>query len=101
MNKLVQWKFRAFLGVLFYGIWLTSPALANTNNESHNINAASAKFLSYRALFQDRSISGTIKDEQGGALPGASVLIKGTTIGTSTNAEGKFNLSVPTSAAIL
>ncbi len=101
MSKQVQWKFRACLGVLFYGIWLTNPALAKTHNESHSINAASTKFLSYGALFQDRAISGTIKDEQGGALPGASVLIKGTTIGTSTNAEGKFSLSVPTSAAIL
>src|SRR5688572_18401 len=101
MSKQVQWKFRACLGVLFYGIWLTNPALAKTHNESHDINAASAKLLSYGALFQDRTISGTIKDEQGGVLPGASVLIKGTTIGTSTNAEGKFSLSVPTSAAIL
>ena len=101
MSKQVQRKFRACLGVLFCGIWLTNPALANTHNESHNINAASAKFLSYGALIQDRVISGTIKDEQGGGLPGASVLIKGTTIGTSTNAEGKFSLSAPTSAAIL
>ena len=101
MSKQVRRKFRAFLGVLFCGIWLTNPALANTHNESHNINAASAKFLSYGALIQDRVISGTIKDEQGNGLPGASVLIKGTTIGTSTNAEGKFSLSVPTSAAIL
>ena len=101
MSKLLQWKFRACLGVLFYGIWLTNPALAKTHNESHSSNAASAKFLSYGGLFQDRVISGTIKDEQGGVLPGASVLIKGTTIGTSTNAEGKFSLSVPTSAAIL
>ena len=101
MSKQVRRKFRAFLGVLFCGIWLTNPALANTHNESHNINAASAKFLSYGALIQDRVISGTIKDEQGDGLPGASVLIKGTTIGTSTNAEGKFSLSVPTSAAIL
>src|SRR5687768_5369518 len=101
MNKQVQGKFRAFLVVLFCGIWLANPALANTHNKSHNISAASAKFLSYGALFQDRAISGTIKDEEGNVLPGASVLIKGTTIGTSTNSEGKFSLSVPTSTAIL
>ena len=52
MSKQVQRKFRACLGVLFYGIWLTNPTLAKTHNESHNIHAAAAKFLSYGALFR-------------------------------------------------
>ncbi len=35
-------------------------------------------------------ISGTVRDETGAPLPGATVLIKGTTKGTTTDSEGKF-----------
>jgi len=34
-------------------------------------------------------------------IPGASVVVKGTTIGTVTNLDGKFNLPVPASAQTL
>ena len=37
-------------------------------------------------------IAGTVKDAQGNPLPGVSVIIKGSTKGTSTNAEGKFTI---------
>lgn len=43
---------------------------------------------------QDRVLSGTINDENGQPLPGASVLLKGTTRGTNTNAEGGFTINV-------
>lgn len=41
---------------------------------------------------QSRSVSGTVIDETSMPLPGVSVLIKGTTRGTATNADGQFNL---------
>ncbi len=44
---------------------------------------------------QDRSISGTVSDEKGEGLPGATVLIKGTTSGVSTDVNGAFTLRVP------
>ena len=34
-------------------------------------------------------------DEDGHPLEGVSVLIKGTTMGTNTNAAGEFNIDVP------
>ena len=101
MTKPLQMKFKAFVGVLFCSVWLANPVLANTHGESHNINAASAKFSRYSALVQDRVLSGTVRDQLGDVLPGASVLIKGTTVGTTTNGEGKFTLSVPGSGTVL
>src|SRR5687768_11254827 len=47
------------------------------------------------ATAQTRSISGKINDENGVALPGVNVLIKGTTLGTTSNVEGIYNLTVP------
>ena len=46
-------------------------------------------------------ITGTIKDAKGGALPGASVRVKGTGIGTSTDINGKFTLNAPENAVLV
>jgi len=46
-------------------------------------------------------ISGTIKDAKGIPLPGASVRVKGTGIGTSTDVNGKFNLNAPENAVLV
>ncbi len=46
-------------------------------------------------------INGTVKDERGNTLPGVSVLVKGTTIGAVTDANGKYSFTVPESAKIL
>ena len=39
------------------------------------------------------TVSGVVKDENGDPIPGASVILKGSTIGTITDIEGKFTLS--------
>ncbi len=43
---------------------------------------------------QNRVVSGTVSGEDGSALPGVSVLLKGTTKGTTTMADGKYSLDV-------
>ncbi|WP_217988285.1 SusC/RagA family TonB-linked outer membrane protein [Aliifodinibius salipaludis] len=44
---------------------------------------------------QDMEVSGTVFDGQTeGTLPGVNISVKGTTRGTTTNAEGKYQLSV-------
>ncbi len=45
-------------------------------------------------------LAGTVVDENGEPLPGASVVIKGSTVGTVCDIDGKFNLDVPENAAI-
>ena len=48
-----------------------------------------------------RIVSGVVKDEQGEAVIGASVLVKGTTNGTVTDFNGKFELqNIPENATI-
>ena len=48
-----------------------------------------------------REISGTVKDSKGLPIPGVSVVVKGTTIGTITDGSGNFMISVPTDAKTL
>ena len=40
-------------------------------------------------------VKGTVKTTDGTPLPGTSIVLKGTSIGTMTNNEGKFSLEVP------
>ncbi|GAB3267207.1 TonB-dependent receptor [Larkinella harenae] len=49
----------------------------------------------------DRDIAGKVTDEKGEGLPGVSVVVKGTTRGTSTDGDGQFRLNVPDGAATL
>ncbi|MCG6191109.1 TonB-dependent receptor [Maribellus maritimus] len=49
----------------------------------------------------DREISGTIVDQDGLPLPGVSVVVKETTIGTVTDVDGKFRFSIPPDAETL
>jgi len=40
------------------------------------------------------AVTGRVTDEKGEGLPGVNVLVKGTNLGTTTNADGDYNLSV-------
>ena len=47
------------------------------------------------AFAQSITLSGVIKDKTGKEMPGVSVIIKGTTKGVSTLADGKYSITVP------
>lgn len=48
---------------------------------------------------QERIIKGVVTDETGIPAPGVSILVKGTTVGTTTNMNGEYTLKVPLSTA--
>jgi len=51
---------------------------------------------------QTKIISGTVtSSEDGSSIPGVSVLVKGTTIGTITNIDGHYELQLPEDAKVL
>jgi TonB-linked SusC/RagA family outer membrane protein len=52
-------------------------------------------------LAQQKTIKGTVNDEKGIGLPGVTIRVKGTTIGTQTDLNGKFSLTVPRSDATI
>ncbi|RPD48188.1 SusC/RagA family TonB-linked outer membrane protein [Paracnuella aquatica] len=51
-------------------------------------------FVCVQLFAQNRTISGTITDDKGNPIPNASILVKGSNTGTTTNADGKFTISV-------
>ncbi|MBC8053172.1 MAG: TonB-dependent receptor [Sphingobacteriaceae bacterium] len=50
---------------------------------------------------QDKVVSGTVTDESGEPLPGASVTVKETKTGVITNATGQYSITLPTNAKTL
>ncbi len=55
----------------------------------------------YGYALAQREVSGRVTDAKGGGIPGASVLIKGTTNGISTDLEGNFKLKVNSDLDVL
>ncbi|ACU92629.1 TonB-dependent receptor plug [Capnocytophaga ochracea DSM 7271] len=53
------------------------------------------------AFAQERTVTGVVKDEAGTPLPGASVLVKGTSHGVATDFDGKYSIKVPNDSAVL
>jgi TonB-dependent starch-binding outer membrane protein SusC len=49
---------------------------------------------------QQKSVSGKVTDSSGASLPGVSVVIKGTTSGTITDANGNYSIKVPENATL-
>ena len=60
-----------------------------------------ALFFTSVAIFGQTNLTGTVVDGSNDALPGASVLVKGTSNGTSTDFDGKFTLKATTNSGTL
>ena len=53
------------------------------------------------AFAQNVQIRGTVSDETGAPLPGATILIKGTTTGTTTDIDGQYSISSPSNGVLV
>ncbi len=55
----------------------------------------------YNPSLTSNTVSGTVFDEQREPLIGASVLVPGTTVGTSTDVQGRYSVTVPNGVSSL
>ena len=58
-------------------------------------------FASFSGVMAQVKVSGTVTDPDGISIPGVSVVQKGTTNGTTTDADGKYAVSVSSASAAL
>ncbi|MBI0398565.1 SusC/RagA family TonB-linked outer membrane protein [Cyclobacterium marinum] len=52
-------------------------------------------------LIEERPIKGRVVDSNGQGIPGATVLVQGTNIGTATDIDGNFSFEVPENAVLI
>ena len=60
-----------------------------------------ALFFATAAIFGQTKLTGKVVDETNQPLPGASVVVKGTQNGTSTDFDGKFILNAKTDSGVI
>jgi len=59
-------------------------------------------FAFTNVLYAQRDITGVVKDAKDGVvLPGVNVMVKGTSVGSTTNVDGKYSVKVPSGSTIL
>lgn len=56
---------------------------------------------SYYVSAQSRILTGKVSDSKGVTLPGVSIKVKGTSVGTTTNLDGRYTIDVPESNSVL
>ena len=59
------------------------------------------EYLTVAPVPQQNTVSGKVTDKSGAALPGVSIVVKGTATGTVTDINGNFKLGLPADAQIL
>ncbi|MGM5468968.1 SusC/RagA family TonB-linked outer membrane protein [Flavobacteriaceae bacterium LMO-SS05] len=75
--------------------------LFKTNAKTFSSNTNTITKGVDKVILQEKTITGTVTDEAGVPLPGATVLIKGTTTGASTDFDGKFSIVVKDGATTI
>jgi iron complex outermembrane receptor protein len=58
-------------------------------------------FISLTIFAQNKTVTGKVVDKDGAAVAGASVVVKGSNLGTNTDVNGGFSINVPSSAKTL
>ncbi|MFT2010510.1 TonB-dependent receptor [Pontibacter sp. 13R65] len=73
------------------------PTMPGTHTYALTLADTEVRLPAFAAI----DISGVVVDKDGGPLPGVNVMVKGTSIGTATDVDGRFSLSVPDNTGIL
>ena len=90
-----DWKTSLILVLaLIFGVQSNAHAYAMKGPDSMRI-------FNLNATDQQKTITGTVLDENGSPLPGASVVEKGTINGTQTDFDGNFTLEISSDATTL
>jgi len=89
-SKKLKWCCCRQLALLLVVLVLFMPAY---------LAASPSALTPLRQGFKNMTIGGKVVDEKGSGLPGVNVQLKGTSVGTVTDANGNYSISVPDNLA--
>ncbi len=94
-NKIDEVLLDLFAGTgIHYTIFDRQIVLTNNSDQTNLV-------MQIASQQQPRKVAGKVTDQTGNSLPGVSVVVKGTTIGTITSADGTYSLQIPIDAKSL
>ncbi|WP_051360044.1 SusC/RagA family TonB-linked outer membrane protein [Adhaeribacter aquaticus] len=92
---------KAVLGMSFISAFsVATEAVAGEAANNYLLKNSSTNKVNFNR-FLDWRLTGRVVSNKGEALPGVTVLVKGTTIGATTDANGSYTLNVPERAGTL
>ncbi len=97
-NGYPEWGISKTLGVLLAAACLC-PQETLARRHTDLLHKSSIAYASKNYL--EKTISGKVIDENSNPLPGVSIVVKGTQVGTSSSADGTFSLNVANDAQTL
>ena len=94
-NKAVSEVLNELLSNVGFNYTLEGKHIVLAKNEKKTLNAEA------ETQQQPKVVTGTVTDKNGETIIGANIVLKGTTVGTITDFDGKFSLDVPNNAVLL
>ncbi|MFC4875000.1 carboxypeptidase-like regulatory domain-containing protein, partial [Negadavirga shengliensis] len=88
------------LAQVYIGLKSDIPKIEKEKPILASVGTATAKELKNVNAF-DVTITGTVVDQNGAPIPGATVSVPGTNIGTATDIDGKYAITVPEGATLV
>lgn len=84
---------------------LATPVLSIFNREHHPMSRQDADrvlaSLKELTVVNEVAVSGQVVDESNSPMPGVNIVVKGTSLGVTTDGEGRYSLSVPEDAVLV
>src|SRR5690606_34721264 len=104
MKNPLQSKFRlgkVYAGGLFLHM-ICIPILYASPSIRISLNTPPTPLTSsFELKVEEQVITGTVTDQNGEPLPGVTISVEGTTIGTATDIDGKYTLDIPDGATLV
>lgn len=101
-DNLINMNTKVSIEVQNADITKTLDVLLKNTNYTYRIHDRQIAIINAeKAQNSDRKITGTIVDESGEAMIGVNVTIKGTSIGTISDTDGKFTITLPAGKEVL
>lgn len=108
LEKLPKRKVSLSPLLLFLALYFLGNSLSLSAQTASNLTSSNAKtFLGFKKKQKnlenadEQTITGTVRDATNQGIPGVTVLVEGTSKGTSTDIEGKYSIEVANSEAFL
>ena len=97
-------EIKSVLKVVWMAFFLMAPLFyvqANSDGSEGSKMMNKNDHLNRDAMQSGKTVTGTVTDNDGNALPGVTVFVKGTTIGTVTDIDGNYSVEVENEDNIL